>query len=97
MKVNVEQPFNCFEGERLYARGKVSYAVLTVEKSLDLHDIHTEEPADATLPSLTEKLGVSRTRHSGCWPPLRLGGWWNGPKCFRWNLAMPELKPFASK
>jgi len=43
-------------------REKGSYAVLTVEKALDLLDILTEEPADATLPFLADKVGVSRNK-----------------------------------
>jgi DNA-binding IclR family transcriptional regulator len=43
-------------------REKGSYAVLTVEKALDLLDILAEEPADATLPFLADKLGVSRNK-----------------------------------
>lgn len=44
------------------SRDKGSYTVLTVEKALDLLDVLSEEPADATLPSLADKLGISRNK-----------------------------------
>jgi DNA-binding IclR family transcriptional regulator len=43
-------------------RDKGSYAVLTVEKALDLLEILSTEPVDATLPSLAGALGVSRNK-----------------------------------
>jgi DNA-binding IclR family transcriptional regulator len=43
-------------------RERGSYAVLTVEKALDLLDILTEEPVDATLPYLADRVGISRNK-----------------------------------
>lgn len=43
-------------------RDKGSYSVLTVEKALDLLEVLSAEPADATLPYLADKLGVSRNK-----------------------------------
>jgi DNA-binding IclR family transcriptional regulator len=43
-------------------KDKGSYAVLTVEKALDLLEVLAEEPADATLPFLADKLEISRNK-----------------------------------
>ena len=43
-------------------REKGSYAVMTVGNALDLLDILAEEPADASLPYLAGKVGVSRNK-----------------------------------
>ncbi len=43
-------------------RDKGSYAVLTVEKALDLLEVLAAEPVDATLPHLADRLGVSRNK-----------------------------------
>lgn len=44
------------------ARDKCSYAVQTVEKALDILETLTEEAPDATLPTLAERLGISRNK-----------------------------------
>lgn len=44
------------------SRDKDSYAVSTVEKALDLLEILTEEPGDATLPYLADRLEASRNK-----------------------------------
>jgi DNA-binding IclR family transcriptional regulator len=44
------------------SKDKGSYAVLTVEKALDLLEVLSEEPTDATLPFLADKLEVSRNK-----------------------------------
>lgn len=43
-------------------REKATYAVLTVENALDLLEVLADEPADATLPSLADNLGISRNK-----------------------------------
>jgi len=43
-------------------REKGSYAVLTVEKALDLLEILADEPIDSTLPHLADKLRASRNK-----------------------------------
>lgn len=44
------------------SKDKGSYAVLTVEKALDLLDLLSDEPADATLPFLADRLEISRNK-----------------------------------
>ncbi len=44
------------------ARDKDFYAVQTVEKALDILETLTEEAPDVTLPSLAERLGISRNK-----------------------------------
>jgi DNA-binding IclR family transcriptional regulator len=43
-------------------RDKADYAVLTVEKALDMLEVLSEGPADATLPGLAGRLGISRNK-----------------------------------
>ena len=43
-------------------KDKASYAVLTVEKALDLLDLLAGEPADATIPFFADQLGISRNK-----------------------------------
>ena len=43
-------------------RDKADYAVITVEKALDMLEVLSEEPVDATLPGLADRLGISRNK-----------------------------------
>lgn len=74
-------------------REKCSYAVLTVEKALDLLDILTEEPSDATLPYLADKVGVSRNKAFRLLATLEMRGLveredWSG----RYRLDIPAVE-----
>lgn len=43
-------------------RSKSSYSVQSVEKAIDILELLADETADATLPHLAEKLGISRNK-----------------------------------
>lgn len=75
-------------------RDKGSYAVLTVEKALDLLDVLSEEAADATLPSLADKLGISRNKVFRLLATLEGRGLvekveWSG--CYRLGIPAVEM------
>ncbi|HLO27162.1 MAG TPA: IclR family transcriptional regulator [Geobacteraceae bacterium] len=74
-------------------REKGSYAVLTVEKALDLLEILAEEPADATLPILADRVGVSRNKAFRLLATLELRGLvereeWSGS----YRLGIPAVE-----